>query len=153
MLNKPAAGVGLVPMLPLDETSSSAAPMMLKTVLGTAVDDTTMVQNETTVFQICDVIVSRQHKTYIIRNGEKFAHFDACRPAIEAVLSEIRACFMSGAFQTFYVTNDTGFHVGNFSLFKAPHPTDKAARRVMCDIMTNCIAIDERNRLPRVQPA
>ena len=90
------------------------------------------------VLYIRDIVVRRtDNGVYTIRHGEKVECVKVTTLASYAIIAELRACFMDNTAltTTFFVTNDTGFNIGHFNLFRDIHPTDLNAENILTSLL------------------
>ena len=78
-------------------------------------------------------------KMFKLSNGNKTAQFDTTLLVVEAIISELRASFMSSSSfgrTVFFVQNSTGFNIAHFALFTEPHPTDEDTRSILVTLLS-----------------
>ena len=118
---------------------SNIAPVALEIVVGKLADDYKVESGH--VLYIRDIVVRRTDNgvgsIYTIRHGEKVECVKVTRLASYAIIAELRACFMDNTALTtmFFVTNDSGFNIGHFKLFRDIHPTDLDAQNILTSLL------------------
>ena len=120
---------------------SNIAPVApdVEIVVGKLADDYNVESGH--VLYIRDIVVRRTDNgvgsIYTIRHGEKVECVKVTRLASYAIIAELRACFMDNTALTtmFFVTNDSGFNIGHFKLFRDIHPTDLDAQNILTSLL------------------
>ena len=122
--------------LPDEKTPVLATTPIVRTVFGTAVES----HEKEFVLKIRDVVVRKRRipdgrSVFTLEHGKARATFEAVAPVVEALLSELRANHLTSVHETLFATNESGFNIAHFSLWKMPHLTDEIARGVLRDVL------------------
>jgi hypothetical protein len=137
-----------------NEASIAIASSVIDPVVGQVVNESYQNVNGAHL-HIRDIVLWCTHTpdgyaTYTIRHGKKVVSFQSQNSAAQAIIAEVRACFVDtpiaietshsvtakfSSATTFYVTCGNGFNIGHFKLFKDIHPTDICAHEILTNIL------------------
>ena len=133
------------PAITKEQSNIASAAPVAEVVVGRVADELYHKGDSPPLLHIRDIVVCRTDNGdkafYTIRHGKKVECVKVTSLASNAILAELRACFMdkTALTTTFFVTNDSGFNIGHFQLFREIHPTDLIAQNILTSLLSNLV--------------